>query len=437
MVLIISPLRVLVETEATFNLPVDIGQLTFAGFGFAWVAARVSQQHPIIWIRFSPVTLVLIGYIAVTGFTVFTAHSIGAWMTEWVKWLVVLVVVIVILERDDTWEWLLLAVIAAGTANAIVGIYIFFGGSGAPHLIVLDRFYRAFGTFGQPNPFGAFMGIIAPVALMASVGYWLQAWQQHWRLLPLAMSVASAVSAVTMVMALFVSWSRGAWLGFAAATVVMAFALPRRLWQGITLLALVGIFSGALWIAGLIPQSISDRILSATEELFVLTDVRGVDITTENYAIVERLAHWQAALNMAHDNPWLGVGFGNYATAYEQYRLMNWDNPLGHAHNYYLNLLGETGIIGLMGYITLFTGIMWWTWQIRQHPDTISRSIGIGLLGTWTYLLVHSLTDKLYVNNMFIHVGTLIGVMAVLYRETEHYNKVQRNESNYGGNHPG
>ena len=113
---------------------------------------------------------------------------------------------------------------------------------------------------------------------------------------------------------------------------------------------------------GILPASIVDRGSSATQELFVLADVRAVDITPENYAIVERLAHWQAAINMAEQHPWLGVGLGNYEATYNSYRLLNWEESLGHAHNYYLNVLAETGIIGLIGYIAVFVNILFLTW---------------------------------------------------------------------------
>ena len=38
-----------------------------------------------------------------------------------------------------------------------------------------------------------------------------------------------------------------------------------------------------------------------------------------------------------------------------------------------------------------------------------------GLLGTWTHLAVHSMVDKLYVNNLFLHLGVLLGLLAVAY----------------------
>ena len=174
---------------------------------------------------------------------------------------------------------------------------------------------------------------------------------------------------------------------------------------------------GFAWSTGRLPASIVDRISSATQELFVLSDVRAVDITSENFAIVERLSHWQAGLNMAQHHPWLGVGMGNYEIAYEQYRLLNWREPLGHAHNYYLNVFAEAGIIGLVFYGALLLGIMLFSWRLRKHPDPLKRAIGIGLLGTWTYLLVHSLTDNLYVNNLFIHIGVMIGLVALFHRD--------------------
>ena len=173
-----------------------------------------------------------------------------------------------------------------------------------------------------------------------------------------------------------------------------------------------------LWVTGRIPASIVIRVSSAAEEFVAFDDVRGIDITPDNYAVMERLAHWQAATNMAQANPWIGVGAGNYEMVYEDYRLINWHEPLGHAHNYYLNVMAEAGIMGLLGYGLSWVIIVWLTWRVRQHPDTTSRLTGIGLLGTWTYLAVHSLTDNLYVNNMFLHLGVMLGILAVLYNQT-------------------
>jgi O-antigen ligase len=118
---------------------------------------------------------------------------------------------------------------------------------------------------------------------------------------------------------------------------------------------------------------------------------------------------------MAQANPWLGVGFGNYEVAYSNYNLINWKLALGHAHNYYLNVFAETGIIGLISYVALWLSVMLLTWRTRRHPDPLARLIAVGLLGTWTYLAVHSLTDNLYVNNLFLHLGVMLGILALLH----------------------
>jgi hypothetical protein len=60
---------------------------------------------------------------------------------------------------------------------------------------------------------------------------------------------------------------------------------------------------------------------------------------------------------------------------------------------------------------------MWATWRLRRHPDKLSRLLGIGILGSWTYLAVHSLFDNLFVNNIFIHIGLILGLLAMLYNQ--------------------
>lgn len=422
--LVLAPLRALIATESPVQLPLDVGQLALVALLAFWVSYRIVHERRLPRILWSPVLVpVLIFFISVSA-SAFSAFSIGSWLSEWLKWAQVILLIIVCLDlaRDHAWEWLIFALVLSGLANSLIGIYEFLGGSGALHLLIGELSgvrFRAFGTFGQPNPFGGFMGLIAPVALAAGAGYALRAWK-HWRFtqrLPLqiiAVSLFYAGAGALLSIGVIVSWSRGAWLAFAASMAVAAFALPRRFWHSLLLVGVVGLLAGGLWLSGRLPASIVSRVQSAFEETFSTADVRGVDITSENYALVERLAHWQAAVNMATDHPWLGVGFGNYETAYPQYRLVNWKFPLGHAHNYYLNVLAETGIIGLIAYLLLWIGIIVLTWFTRRHPDPLTRCCAIGLLGSWTYLAVHSLTDSLYVNNLFLHLGIMIGTLSVL-----------------------
>ena len=426
LMLILAPLRTLIATESAFQLPLDIGQLTFVFFVFAWWWHRSIRTGSRLRLPGSPVFLAVAAFTIVIGLTAFSALSMQFWLTEWLKWVTVLVVIVLVLDTGQArrWEIMVMILISAGVANAIVGLYIFFGGSGADHLLINNRFFRAFGTFGQPNPFGGFLGIILPIALMCGYAYLMQIWQQ-WQTsrrintgIILKLSYCGVASAL-MLAGIIASWSRGAWLGFVVSLAVMAFCLPRKLWQSIALSGTAFALVFALWYGGFIPASIQARVTSSTEELFSFSDVRGVDITTTNYAIVERLAHWQAAMNMARENPWFGVGFGNYEIAYEEYRLINWEFPLGHAHNYYLNILSEAGMIGFLFYAGMWFTIIIFTWQTRAHSDLLARSITVGLMGSWSYLAFHSLLDNLYVNNIFLHLAVMLGLLAMFYHQIQ------------------
>ncbi|MEO8612076.1 MAG: O-antigen ligase family protein [Chloroflexota bacterium] len=427
--LVLAPMRTLIATEASAQLPLDIGQLALIGFLLAWLIHQSVRGGRLLRVFSSPVSILLVIFIIVTGFTVFSATSLTAWLNEWLKWLQMLVLVTFTLNyfQKRRWEWLLFGLTLAAVAHAWIGIYEFFGGSGALHLLVNGRFFRAFGTFGQPNPFGGFMGLIAPITLMATLGYSLRVWNnRHSKTIHLdfGLAIFYLLSSGFILVGIGMSWSRGAWIGLGAALAVTAFAIPRNTRWGLIFVGSAIILVVMLWAADLLPHSIVERLSTSTQEFFAFEDVRGIDITPENYAVAERLAHWQAALNMATAHPLLGVGFGNYEIVYPDYRLVNWPEPLGHAHNYYLNMLAEAGIIGLLVYGKVWIGIMALSWRGRKHPDILSRFVIIGLLGTWVYLAVHSFFDNLYVNNLFLYMGLMLGILAILYNQTRTHTRL-------------
>ncbi|MCY3833169.1 MAG: O-antigen ligase family protein [Chloroflexi bacterium] len=420
LLLVLAPLRTLIATEASAVFPFDVGQILFGLFLLSSLAQDIARRRPILRFRPDPVLLAVLAICMVFGIGAWRGGDIASWLSEWLKWVVIAIMIWRLSETARfAWAWLVFAVVLSAGANALVGIYIFFGGSGADHLVIMSRYFRAFGTFGQPNPFGGFMGIALPLAIAVSLcqlEYVLACSRQRavidWRRVILL--TMSGFASALILAALFASWSRGAWLGIAAALALMLVCWPRRLVQGAAL-ALVGaalLFASAS--ANLLPASIANRLTTAATDLFTISDARGIHIHASNYAVIERLAHWQAARNMAQHHPFFGVGLGNYAGAYENYRLIKWEDPLGHAHNHYLNILAETGIVGLSAYVGFWLVIFWLTWRTRRHPDRLARSVAVGLLGCWTYIAVHSIFDNLYVNNLFLHIGVLLSVLAIL-----------------------
>jgi O-antigen ligase len=206
-------------------------------------------------------------------------------------------------------------------------------------------------------------------------------------------------------------------MGFGAAGLAIAAALPRKAGWGALLVALVIIGGLGLYISGQLPAFFAARLTNFVQDIR-LEDVRGVPINDANYAVIERLAHWQAALSMFRHNLWRGIGFGCYEAAYSCFALINWPLALGHAHNYYLNLAGETGLIGLITYGLLWIMIFWQTWRVTRRARGLTRGIALGLLGTWTHLSVHHLLDNLYVNNVPLQIAVLWGLLAFIIHQT-------------------
>lgn len=422
--LVLAPLRTLIATEARVDFPIDIGQVMLFSFVLSYLINHVIRGVPPLHLIRSPLVYVLLIYVVTVGFSVLGAISITKWFSEWLKWVQLLLVVVLVLELSPgaRWEWLVFGLVTAALVNALVGIYEFFGGSGALHLLVDGRFFRAFGTFGSPNPFGGFMGLVLPLSIMAASAYSVRIWEMRRRrtgvsLWDLILPVYYAACSAFLLAGAIASWSRGSWFGLIGAAVVIVVLLPKKRWIGVTLSGLMLGLIALIWISGLVPPALAERVRSSADGFLTFRDVRGVDIDPENYAVIERLAHWQAALNMARDRFWFGVGFGNYEVAYGDYRLLNWSEPLGHAHNYYLNLLAETGIIGFLVYGKVWLSIFVVTWRASYHPDSLARLVVLGLFGSWCYLTIHSLFDNLYVNNLFLHLGLMLGILGVLYHQ--------------------
>lgn len=420
--LFVGPLTAWLQI-AVPGVPNRWGQVIFALALSAWLAQGLTRRK--IWIPTPPLLAPLLALLVVYLLTLWSPVDPWVGFLELAKWIQIVLIVLITFQRMRTDTHgriagvMVVALLGAGLLQAVVGLYQFVGrGEGPEAFLISGRFYRAYGTFQQPNPYAGFLGMIAAVAVGLSIGIW-ERWLQRRDRAEARLWIQGAwVSLLTLLLVtgLVASWSRGGWLGFGAALLAIAALFPRRIvWGPVGIVA----FLAAGWMAyrmGWMPATLSER-LTGFLVYTRFSDVRGVAVTDASYAVIERMAHWQAALGMWRDHFWLGVGLGCYEPAYPAYRLANWPLALGHAHNAYLNLLAETGLLGLSVYL-LWLGLWGGHLVVALRRQTgWRRGLALGLVGAWTQFVVHSLVDNLLVNDVHLHIGLMLALSAWLVME--------------------
>ena len=379
--------------------------LTIAG----WLARGIADRR-LVFLR-PPLTWSLLIFVWCAALSLTQATSWRDGLPEWFKWAefaaLYLVATQVLDRRSATWT--LVALFAAGALQAVLGTYQFINRAGPEAFIIQDRFMRAYGTFGQPNPYAGYLGYLFPVAASLTLSAF-DRWRRGRERINLTLAAVCGAMTGALLMGIIMSWSRGAWLGVIAGSfVVIALRSRRSVSLAVGALIVLTLFVAAFgtgWMPGIIAGRVNDL-----GSYIGGPDLARTEITDANFAVLERLAHWRAGQRMFEDHPWLGVGIGNYGAAYGDYALPHWYLPLGHAHNAFINFLAEIGVIGFAAFIVFWLGVAWLAGRAATSGDAYAAALGIGILGAWAYLGVHSLFDNLFVQHSQLQLALLLGIL--------------------------
>ena len=402
-------------TETTGELSLGAAELAIALMAAAWLAYGVRRRE--ITIRTGAVVVAAFGMAALAGLSVGYAGDRSAAVKETLKWLelvLALLIVVDLARSADAARWVIGAMMVAGAAEALYGTTQFLTESG-PGTFQLQGALRAFGHFDQPNPFAGYLSTILPLAV------WMALCQANSR----AYRWLAWFATVGLVIGIGLSQSRGAWLGAAVAATCLVLLWNRQTRRLLVPGGVGAVLLLALAVSGALPAAILDR-LAQTVEYFGVFDVRTVEVSSENWAVVERMAHWQAGWYMFQAHPWLGVGAGNYANAYPLYFVGMWREALGHAHNYYLNMLAELGVIG-GGMLLLLLGMAFARLGgalVHSEPlgGNFWRAVLAGVVGGLVVFCVHNLFDSLFVHSVNVQIGVLLGLGLVAVERTRETN---------------
>lgn len=401
----------------------------------AWLAQCLAHRR--VTLPRAPLLWPLLVYVLALLLSLRTAWSMAAALPELVKWLEVVVLYLTTraflqspgptLLRSGTLppatqrsirQIIALGLVVAAVFEAIVGLTQFFLRIGPPGFLILGRFLRAYGTFAQPNPYAGYLGLVLPLALSLTL-HALTMLVPHLReptglrLSRLVAVLALPTGAGIILAGLLASWSRGGWLGMMVGVGVVVVLRSRRAAMLSAVLLFLLLAAVVLGLIGALPPTVSERFQGIQDWALFLrpVELRSIEITGENFALVERMAHWYAAWAMWLDSPVTGVGVGNYPVAYEAYRMPAWKEPLGHAHNILLNVMAETGLVGLAAYVLLWGWVFAHGLLALRGTRGLERAVQVGALGGLAHLTVHNLFDNLYVHGMYAYVAILLALL--------------------------
>jgi len=308
----------------TMRLELTYGVLILAGFAFR----TFSQKHPPL--LSDPILRSLSLFMCVALLTIPGSFWVGGAVNAWLGLLKIAVFVFLmksLIEKPGQLQamlWLLVLIMAW---FAVSGLWGFTHGQAHELHYSLGQLERAQGVnsiAGGPNELAGLLVALLP--------YLIALFQVVKNFFLRVVMLATGVVSLTMIT---MSGSRS---GFISLFIVGLFYVIRSRHKAVSLLVVVTV-AIATW--NLMPTEYQQRYLS------VETYAQGGQLDASNEF---RLAIWNAGARMFLDHPLLGVGLGQFSTAYgKKYSGVQhgaWANP----HNLLLQVACETGLIGLFFY---------------------------------------------------------------------------------------
>jgi O-antigen ligase len=218
--------------------------------------------------------------------------------------------------------------------------------------------FRLASTFAHPNIFAFYLVLLLGLALFVLASP-PGRWPRHERCL---------IALYMPVLILFLAFTktRGAWIAGGLMFLFYALWLDRRL-----LVVFV-----ALPLLLVVPSPISDRLSDLTNGESI-ESIKELNANTQLNSAAWREALWRSAVPSIIEEPVLGHGLQSFrALTTEFFPLAGPDGI--DAHNLYLQIVFEMGIVGLAAYLWLLGSLTRWIQEgLRYDPNAIAVALSI------------------------------------------------------------
>jgi O-antigen ligase len=246
--------------------------------------------------------------------------------------------------------------------------------------------------FNDHTAYGALLSLFIPVLFGFSIN----------KKYTLSTRIVSLSFLVIFIVAIILSYSRAAWISLAAGFVVFVIVILKIRFRYV-LLSLV-LFIGFFYT---FQQQILDRLeknKQDTSENFI-EHIKSIYNISSDASNLERINRWQSAIRMFNERPFWGWGPGTYQFLYAPYQMSKEKTiistnagDLGNVHSEYLGPLSDSGLLGMISIIIIFSisifyGLRIYQKTIQPEIKVISLSIVIGLISYYVHGFLNNFLD--------------------------------------------
>jgi O-antigen ligase len=319
--------------------------------------------------RLGPFALPILVFLLAAGISVLIAYAhqvaFRAFREEVFDPILYLLLAMFCLRTRQDVARLLLAMLASGLVVAFLGMAQYFVFR-SQLILEPDGIRRVHAMYGSANSIGLFFDYVLPIGLALIL---VRIWTARGVLGLWWIRISAIAICVPMLLVLYLSQSRGAWVAITVAFLFLL-ALSIRDRRVLFVSGLVGIVVlGAVVLV--FHRPLMNFVVGGHQ------DVQGVSTLTK------RLFLWQSALRMIHDHLWFGVGMENWLCYYSynavcfnpalllhHYWILHdpvtgaWtglqnEPTLSHPHNIFLHVWVSMGLFGFLAFIVVLALFFW------------------------------------------------------------------------------
>jgi len=399
-----------------FDFPIELGYITLhlnevlisAVLG-AWLLGILIQRRwrALSWYEVLWAVPFIIG-LALSAYNAVYLSSVVKQILRWLELILLAWYVGNVMRPREAIKAVVNALLIVGTLTCILGIVQTLAGpeaginAGRQWLTLYNNStMRAYSTFGHSNQFAGYIILLIPLAFV-------QFMEETLLLFRILIGAATLI----MITALVFTFSRGAWVATALMGGVLIYLnVPKKIILIATLVVAVGL---TIYLLNQGPLQKAQR--SVVERAVSFKQPAKDD--SFNFRIVCA----QTACKMFVRHPWIGFGAGEYLVNIRKYfdeKYYAWQAIDTHIHNLYLQILVESGIVGLAGFL-LWIGyclVVQVRGFLRLAAGYDRQLLSACIAGAMAFM-IHNNFDVVTVFARGIHLAVILGLGLSLARSS-------------------